>query len=267
MWVKIMKQYIVDAFTDKIFSGNQAAICVMSSWPCEKLMMNIARENNFSETAFIVKESEGKYHLRWFTPEAEIDLCGHATLASAYVVLRFYEDSDSVTFSTMSGDLTVKRHNGLYSMDFPAYDLKPIPVTDAMREAIGIEPVCAFMGRDMLCVLRDESQVISCRPDVDKVRGLEGLLLHITAPGHDEIDCVSRSFAPKLGIIEDPVCGSGHCHIAPYWAGVLRRNNVVAYQASTRGGYLWCECAGGRVVISGKAALFAECEIFTEEIS
>ncbi|MBQ6664445.1 MAG: PhzF family phenazine biosynthesis protein, partial [Synergistaceae bacterium] len=147
-----MKQYVVDAFTDKIFSGNQAAICVMTSWPDEKLMMNVARENNFSETAFIVKE-EGKYHLRWFTPGGEIDLCGHATLASAYVVMRFYDDADKITFTTMSGDLTVKKHGELYAMDFPAYELRPVSVTPAMIEALGVTPESAYMGRDLLCVL------------------------------------------------------------------------------------------------------------------
>ena len=258
-----MKQYVVDAFTDKIFSGNQAAVCVMSSWPGEKLMMNIARENNFSETAFIVKEGE-KYHLRWFTPECEIDLCGHATLASAYVIMRFYDEAESVTFATMSGDLTVRKNAGLYAMNFPAYDLKPVTVTPAMTAAIGFTPECAFMGRDLLCVMNDESQVRECRPDMSKVKELDGALLHITARGHDGIDCVSRSFAPKLGIPEDPVCGSGHCHIAPYWAGILGRKNITAYQASRRGGYLYCEHNGERVTISGNAVLFSEAEIFTE---
>lgn len=260
--VIIMKQYIVDAFTDKIFSGNQAAVCATDSWPEDSLMMSIARENNFSETAFIVPQDNGKYHLRWFTPGGEIDLCGHATLASAYVVMRFYDDADTVTFSTMSDDLTVRRHDGLYAMDFPAYDLKPVPVTAAMIEALGVEPVCAFMGRDLLCVLADESQVRRCVPDMEKVRELDGLLLHITARGNGEADCVSRSFAPKLEVREDPVCGSGHCHIVPYWAGVLGQNDITAYQASERGGWLYCENAGGKVIISGRAVLFSEGEIF-----
>ncbi|MBQ7170365.1 MAG: PhzF family phenazine biosynthesis protein [Synergistaceae bacterium] len=256
-----MKQYIVDAFTDEIFSGNPAAVCVMDSWLGENLMMNIARENNFSETAFVVRAEE-KYRLRWFTPGGEIDLCGHATLASAYVVMRFYDDADTVTFSTMSGDLTVMRHDDLYAMDFPAYDLKPVPVTENMTAAIGTEPVCAYIGRDLLCVLADEGGVRRCVPDMDKVKELDGLLLHITARGNGGADCVSRSFAPKLGVTEDPVCGSGHCHIVPYWAGVLGRNDITAYQASERGGWLYCVNDGGRVIISGKAALFSEGEIF-----
>ena len=259
-----MKQYIVDAFTDKIFSGNQAAVCVTASWPDEKLMMNIARENNFCETAFIVKEAGGKYHLRWFTPCCEIDLCGHATLAGAYVVMRFYDNADRITFTTMSGDLTVKKHGELYAMDFPAYNLCPVPVTPLMAEALGVVPESAFMGRDLLCVLKTAEQVRKCVPDMEKVKKLDGLLAHITARGTDEADCISRSFAPKIGIKEDPVCGSGHCHIVPYWAGVLGKNNITAYQASERGGWLHCENGGERVIISGRAALFSDGEIFTE---
>ena len=254
-----MKQYIVDAFTDKIFSGNQAAICVTSSWPDEALMMNIARENNFSETAFIVPEGK-KYRLRWFTPGGEIDLCGHATLASAYVMMNFYEDTDTITFATLSGDLTVKRHDGLYAMDFPAYELEPVPVSEDMRQALGVSPVSAFMGRDMLCVLESERDVRECVPDMERVKSLAGLLVHITARGR-EYDCISRSFAPKLGVNEDPVCGSGHCHIVPHWSKILGKKNIYAYQASRRGGELFCEMQNDRVILSGKAALFSKGEI------
>ena len=258
-----MRQYIVDAFTDKVFSGNQAAVCVMDSWPSEALMKNIARENNFSETAFTVKEGSF-YRLRWFTPKSEVDLCGHATLASAYVVLRFYENSDTVTFATMSGDLTVRRHEDLYAMDFPAYDLKPVPVSKAMCEALGVTPESAYIGRDLLCILSNEEQVRDCAPDLQKVNALDGLLLHITARGHDGIDCVSRSFAPKLGISEDPVCGSAHCHIVPYWSMRLGKKDITAYQASERGGYLYCAHEGERVIISGKAVLYSRSEILED---
>ena len=259
-----MRQYIVDAFTDKVFSGNQAAVCVLDAWPDEKLMMDIARENNFSETAFTVKEGE-RYHLRWFTPKAEVDLCGHATLATAYVVLRFYEASGSVTFTTLSGDLTVKKRDDLYAMDFPAYELVPVPVTEAMCEALGNVPESAYIGRDLLCVLSSDEEVRACTPNMAKLEGLDGLLVHITARGHGGTDCVSRSFAPKLGIVEDPVCGSGHCHIVPYWAGVLGRKDITAYQASQRGGYLYCHHKGGRVEIAGKAVLYSRSEILEEE--
>ncbi|MBQ7543703.1 MAG: PhzF family phenazine biosynthesis protein [Synergistaceae bacterium] len=258
-----MRQYIVDAFTDKVFSGNQAAVCVIDTWPDEKLMMNIARENNFSETAFTVKEGD-RYRLRWFTPGGEIDLCGHATLATAYVVLRFYEEADTVTFTTLSGELTVREHDGLLSMDFPAYELVPVPVTEAVCEALGCVPECAYMGRDLLCVLKTEDEVRACTPDMAKLKELDGLLLHITARGHGGADCVSRSFAPKLGIVEDPVCGSGHCHIVPYWSGVLGRKDITAYQASERGGWLYCHHEGERITISGKAALYSRSEILEE---
>ena len=255
-----MKQYIVDAFTDRVFSGNQAAVCVMDSWPDEKLMQNIARENNFSETAFTVKEGES-YHLRWFTPKSEVDLCGHATLATAYVVLNFYETSDSVTFSTMGGELSVKRHDDLYAMDFPAYELSPVPVTEAVSEALGCVPECAYISRDLLCVLSSEEQVRNCVPDMMKLKNLDGLLVHITARGHDGIDCVSRSFAPKLGISEDPVCGSGHCHIVPYWSKLLGKREITAYQASERGGCLYCVDEGRRIELSGRAVLYSRADI------
>lgn len=209
-----MKQYIVDAFTDQVFHGNQAAICIMEQWVTEDLMMNITRENNFSETAFAVKEGE-KYHLRWFTPGGEIDLCGHATLACAYVLFRFYiPNAEKVVFSTLSGDLIVKRNDDLLEMEFPAYKLEKIPVTQAMIDAIGATPSEAYTGRDLLCVYDDEKTVRNLQPDMNKLLNLDGLLLQVTAPGKNT-DSVSRSFAPKLNVTEDPVCGSGHCHIVP----------------------------------------------------
>lgn len=255
-----IKQYIVDAFTDKIFHGNQAAICILNEWLPEELMTNITRENNFSETAFAVKEGE-KYHLRWFTPGGEIDLCGHATLACAYVLFRFYiPDEEKVIFSTLSGDLIVTKKDGMLEMEFPAYKLKKVAVTREMTEALGAEPGEAYMGRDLLCVFDDDSEVRSLDPDMDKVKNLEGLLLQVTAPGKDT-DCVSRSFAPKLNVIEDPVCGSGHCHIVPYWAERLGKNNIVAYQASPRGGMLYCRVDKDRIFMAGKAVLFSVDEI------
>ena len=259
-----MKQYVVDAFTDQPFSGNPAAVCVMDQWPSDAFMTKMAMENNLSETAFVVKEGE-KYHLRWFTPGGEIDLCGHATLASGYTLMNFYDTAaSSVTFTTMSGDLVVERKGDLYEMDFPSYELEQIPVTDEMESAIGVRPLSAWMGRDLLCVLENESLVRSKTPDMDKVRELPGLLLHTTARGVDE-DCVSRSYAPKLNVLEDPVCGSGHCHIVPYWAQTLRKTEIVAYQASRRGGTLYCRVEGERIKMAGKAALFSIDEIFAAE--
>ena len=256
-----MRQYIVDAFTDKAFSGNPAAVCVMDSWPTEEYMMKLAMENNLSETAFIVKEAEG-YHLRWFTPATEVELCGHATLASSFVILNYYDtDADSVVFNTLSGPLTVARRGDLYEMDFPTYDLKEIPVTDDMEKAFGVRPVKAVLGLDLICVFDDEKQVRCMVPDQAALMKVEGRLQNATARG-SEADCVSRSFAPKLAVAEDPVCGSAHCQIADYWSKVLGKNEIHAYQASKRGGHLYCRLLdGGRISISGNAALVAVSEI------
>lgn len=166
-----MKQYIVDAFTDKPFAGNPAAVCVMDSWPLEEAMMKLAMENNLSETAFIVKEEKG-YHLRWFTPGTEVELCGHATLASAYVILNYYKpDSNEVKFNTLSGKLTIHRNGTLYEMDFPTYELKEIPVTDAMEKAFGIRPVKAVLGLDLICVFESEDIIKRMNPDQTSKRG------------------------------------------------------------------------------------------------
>ena len=256
-----LKQYVVDAFTDRVFGGNPAAVCVMDQWLDDETMLNIARENNLSETAYAVKEGSD-YRLRWFTPGGEIDLCGHATLATAYVITRFYEpEADEVRFQTRSGLLTVVKKGDLLEMDFPSYKLKKVEVTDEMEEAIGVRPLEAYMSRDLLCILPTEDDVRNADPDMEKVKKLEGLLLHISAKGN-EYDSVSRSFAPKLNVPEDPVCGSGHCHIVPFWAVNDGKDKIVAYQASQRGGVLYCEYLGERIKMSGKAALFSEAEIY-----
>ena len=192
-----MKQYVVDVFTNQIFKGNPAAVCILDEWINEEVMLNIAIENNLSETAFAVKNSN-QYEIRWFTPGGEVDLCGHATLATAFNI-----------------QLSVKRRDTLYEMEFPAYDLKSVNITDEIINALGVKPNEIFKARDLLCVLDSPQSVIDFKPNLDKIEKLEGLLLHITAKGK-EYDCVSRSFGPKLNIPEDPVCGSGHCHIVPY---------------------------------------------------
>lgn len=257
-----MKQYIVDAFTEKVFHGNQAAVCVLDAWPAESLMMDITRENNFSETAFTVKEEDG-YRLRWFTPGGEIDLCGHATLATAYVLLRFYEQqAQSITFHTMSGDLFIGRRGEFITMDFPAYTCREVPVTDQMEEALGARPREAYLDRDLLLVYDDEATVRTMKPDFENVARIEGAKVGVavTAPG-TSYDCVSRFFAPNLAIDEDPVTGSVHCMIAPYWAKRLGKSVIHAYQASARGGEMVCEIEGDRVVLLGKAALFSVSEL------
>lgn len=260
---KMLKQYVVDAFTDQVFGGNPAAICILDQWLSDDLMMNITKENNLSETAFAVKDGN-RYALRWFTPGGEIDLCGHATLACAFVLLNYYEQNkDRIIFSTMSGDLTVIRQGELYAMDFPAYDLTQVPVTCEMTDALGAVPKDAYMGRDLLCVFDNANVVKNLSPDLEKLKRLDGLLLQVTAKvDGKEYDCISRSFAPKMSVAEDPVCGSGHCHIIPYWAKELSRDRLTAYQASPRGGVLYCRMDGNRVIMAGKAALYSQAELY-----
>lgn len=261
-----MKQYIVDAFTGIPFAGNPAAVCVMDSWPSDESMMKLAMENNLSETAYIVKE-EGGYHLRWFTPGTEVELCGHATLASSFIILNYYEpDAESVQFNTLSGVLTIKRKGDLYEMDFPTYEMEQVPVTDEMEQAYGVRPVEAWFCKemDLVCVFESEEQVRNMKPDQKLLSMLDGRLQDATARG-SETDCVSRSFGPKVAVPEDPVCGSAHCLIADYWSKVLGKKQILAYQASKRGGYLHCEMGDdGRVRISGEAVLVVISEIQAE---
>ena len=256
-----MQQYIVDAFTSKPFSGNPAAVCVMERWPSEDFMMKLAMENNLSETAFIVREEQG-YRLRWFTPGTEVELCGHATLASAYVILNHVEpENKAVQFHTLSGVLTVVRRENSYEMDFPTYPLTEIPVTDEMERAFGVRPAKAVLGLDLICVFNSEETVRNMDPDQSLLARLPGRLQNATAKGC-ETDCVSRSFCPKVAVPEDPVCGSAHCQIGDYWARELGKPVIRAYQASKRGGYLICETKGnGRIAISGEAVLVAVSDI------
>ena len=259
-----MKQYIVDAFTNTPFHGNPAAICVLDQWPDEEFMLNLASENNLSETAFIVKEEEG-YHLRWFTPVREIELCGHATLASSFVIFNFFEpQSKEISFNTLSGKLTVTRNGDLYEMNFPIPEMHEVPVTDEMEAAFGLRPVKAFLGFDLNCVFEDENQVRSMEPNQELLGKLEGRIQNATAKGKDH-DCVSRSFCPKFSIKEDPVCGSAHTQIVKWWSDVLGKKEILAYQASKRGGTLYCKILDEhRVMLSGEATLVAQTEIMVD---
>ncbi len=256
-----MKQYIVDAFTAEPFKGNPAAVCVMDRWPSEEFMMSLAAENNLSETAYIVKEEKG-YHLRWFTPGTEVEICGHATLASAFVILNYYDmDGDEVRFNTLSGELIVRRVDKMLELDFPRYDLKEIPVTDDMERAFGVRPIKAVLGLDLLCVFDNEEIVRNMMPDQDMLRKIEGRIQNATSLGTDT-DCVSRSFCPKLSIAEDPVCGSAHCQLADFWSRELKKDEIYAYQASKRGGYLKCKLINEeRIAIRGDATLISIAEL------
>ena len=261
-----MVQYVVDAFADRVFQGNPAAVCPGEKWPSDELMLRIAGENCLPETAFLTCEGE-EWGLRWFAPSGEVDLCGHATLAAAYVVFACLGlEGDRVTFRTKSGPLAVTRRGELLEMDFPAYRLKPLEVTDQIIDALGAEPKEVWRARDLVCVFQQPEEVKNLKPDLDKVKALKGALLQVTAPGTGTgFDCVSRTFAPKMGLPEDPVCGSGHCHVIPYWAERLGKNELVARQASPRGGTLYCRMEGDRVFLAGRAALWSKAEIMVEE--
>ena len=251
-----MKQYIVDAFTDKIFSGNPAAVCVLDNFPSEDIMQSIASENNLSETAFVVKEND-RYHIRWFTPKKEIDFCGHATLATAFVLFNYYAKvADTLNLYGQIGEFTVRRSGELIRMEFPAYRLEHIEITDMMIEALGTIPLAAYKDRDILFILHDEDEVQNLQPDMEFISKLDGACIAVTAKG-TEYNCVSRVFTPRFGIDEDPVTGSTHCMIAPYWSRRLNKPSITAFQASSRTGILYCECVDDKVIISGKAVLYS----------
>ena len=256
-----MKQYIVDAFTKRVFHGNPAAVCVMEAWLSDELMQQIAIENNLSETAFMVREGE-RYHIRWFTPGAEVDLCGHATLATSFVLTRFFDpQAEELVFTSLSGELRVRKAGELLELDFPVRMPRPVPFTTQMRQLVHGLPAQAYVDRDLILVLEDEQSVRDYIPDYAAISALEGELgLFITAPSRT-YDFVSRTFFPKLKINEDPVCGSAHCNLIPYWAKRLGKTKMTAYQASPRGGVLYCEDRGDRVRIGGHAVLYSEAEI------
>lgn len=258
-------QYVVDAFADRVFEGNPAAVIVLDRWPEERLMFQIASENALPETAFAVPEGEG-WRLRWFAPgDEEVDLCGHATLAAAHVITGLLRPGlEEVLFHTRSGPLAVRKRDGLLEMDFPAYTLKPVEVTDQMERALGVRPAEAWRARDLVCVLERPEDVVNLKPDLEAMKGLRGALCQVTAPGSGPYDCVSRTFGPKCAIPEDPVCGSGHCHIVPYWAAKTGKTEFVARQASPRGGTLYCRLEGDRVKLAGRAVLYAQAELMLE---
>ncbi|MFB5285282.1 PhzF family phenazine biosynthesis protein [Peribacillus sp. Hz7] len=251
-----MKYYVVDAFAEKVFEGNPAGVCVMNEWIPDDIMQKIAIENNLSETAFAVKGIEN-YKLRWFTPGGEINLCGHATLATAFVIMNYVENQlKTIQFDTMSGVLTVNRKDDLYELDFPIASSKEIPLTEQMIDALGTTPIEAYLNRDLLCVLESEEAVKNLSPDFSKLEQLpEGLGVIVTAKGND-YDFVSRAFFPKLKVNEDPVCGSAHCGLVPFWAEKLKKREMAAKQLSNRGGTLYCKHEDTRVKMAGKAALY-----------
>jgi len=259
--------YQVDAFAGRIFSGNPAAICPLESWLPDAQMQAIAAENNLAETAFFVRNGSG-YKLRWFTPAVEVDLCGHATLASAFVVLNDLAPGErSVSFETKSGSLTVTRDGDLYSMDFPSRPPEPCDnVYPALMPALGGKPEAVLAARDYFVVYGSQEELRSLKPDMQALMNIDRFAVIATAPGAPSgtqaADFVSRFFAPAKGVPEDPVTGSAHCSLIPYWSKRLGKKKLHAFQVSPRGGELWCEDRGDRVTISGKAVRFFEGTIF-----
>jgi PhzF family phenazine biosynthesis protein len=255
--------YHIDAFAGKIFSGNPAAVCLLESWCNDITLQSIAAENNLSETAFLVPKTRDCYELRWFTPSVEIDLCGHATLASAFVIFSHVDLSISlVNFETASGLLSVKKSDSLLSMDFPSRVPLPIEMPPLLSQALGIEPAEVLKSRDLLAVFDRESMIRDMRPDFKLLKQInDSFAVIVTARGENS-DFVSRFFAPNAGIPEDPVTGSAHCTLIPYWSKRLGKNRLHALQLSRRGGELFCEDAGDRVWISGNAVLYAQGELY-----
>ncbi len=252
--------YQVDAFTSRLFAGNPAAVCPLEEWLDDSTMQSIAAENNLSETAFFVPRGD-RYELRWMTPETEVDLCGHATLATAYVIFNHLAPArDAVSFDTQSGELIVRRDGSRLAMDFPARPAAPVHPHERLVDALGTQPDQVLASRDYLVVFRDEELVRTLQPDMDLVAGLDRFAVIATAPGRD-CDFVSRFFAPAQGVPEDPVTGSAHCTLVPYWSKRLRKTQLHARQVSARGGELYCEDQGERVRIAGNAVLFFKGEI------
>jgi len=247
--------YQVDAFTDKVFKGNPAAVCPLNSWLDDQILQNIASENNLSETAFFVKtgEDNSHYQLRWFTPVIEIDLCGHATLASGHVLFNHLDiDVDEITFSTKSGELIVSREDNLIRMNFPSWNAIEIDLFRELHSGLGIKPSRVLKTRDILAVFENEDMIRSIDPDFGILKKVDALGIIVTAPGNG-VDFVSRFFAPRAGVNEDPVTGSAHSTLVPYWSKRLNKNQLIAEQLSTRGGKLFCALENDRVIIKGAA--------------
>jgi PhzF family phenazine biosynthesis protein len=250
--------YHVDAFTNRVFHGNPAGVCPLDRWLDDAAMQAIAAENNLSETAFFVRRGND-YDLRWFTPATEVDLCGHATLASAHVLFtRLDRAATSVTFHTRSGPLTVTRDGDRLVMDFPSRPPAPCPIPAGLVDGLGGGTLRETLkARDLLAVFDDEEAIRRIVPDFAALERVDAFGIIVTARGR-EVDFVSRFFAPRQGVPEDPVTGSAHCTLVPYWAGRLGRTRLSARQVSARGGEIACELAGDRVRLAGHAVVFME---------
>jgi len=254
-----MKQkiYQIDAFASKVFEGNPAMVCPLDEWLSDEIMQQIAQENNLSETAFFVQDGE-VYNLRWFTPKAEVDMCGHATLASAYVLFECMGyNKDTIRFLTKSGKLTVCKEGSSYVMDFPIQKIEPCDISKQIEKAFGVKPIATFASMDYIVVFENEDDVRNAKPNLALLKELDLRGVCITAKGK-KYDFVTRFFAPKIGIEEDAVTGSAFTQLVSYWANELNKESFYAKQVSSRGGEVYCKVKGDRVAISGKAVKYLE---------
>lgn len=253
--------YQVDAFASEQFKGNPAAVCPLEEWIEDNLMQNIAAENNLSETAFFVKKN-ADYELRWFTPKGEIDLCGHATLATAFVICTYLgHDIKNIKFHTKSRILEVTHDEGQFTLVFPSREGEQCEAPEALIKGLGKEPKEVYKSRDYLAVFESEQDILNLELNMEELKNLDGFGVIVTAKG-SEVDFVSRYFAPKAGIDEDPVTGSAHCTLVPYWKNQLNKNEFVALQLSARGGKLYCSDLGDKVKMAGEAVAYLEGSIF-----
>jgi len=256
--------YQVDAFTNQLFRGNPAAVCPLETWLPDDLLQNIALENNLSETAFYV-DNGNRYHLRWFTPLVEVDLCGHATLATAFVIFHLNkENRGPIYFDTLSGELVVNKKESYLTLDFPSDEMAEVTAPRELTNALSITPSVTFKGKtDYMLVLDSQKEVETLSPDFGLLAKTPARAVIVTAPG-EEVDFVSRVFAPNCGVNEDPVTGSAHTTLTPYWSKVLEKKDLNARQLSARGGEIHCKYLGNRVTLTGQARLYLQGRIETE---
>ncbi|MFV0388063.1 MAG: PhzF family phenazine biosynthesis protein [Pyrinomonadaceae bacterium] len=254
--------YQIDAFASEVFGGNPAAVVPLETWLETDLMQRIALENNLSETAFFVKNKDF-YEIRWFTPTLEIDLCGHATLAAAFTIFDVLKlESERVNFhSNKSGNLSVEKHGDILTLDFPSRSVSPVELPEGLCEAIGKKPKEVFKARDYFLVYETEKEILEIAPDFTALLKIPTHAVIVTAKG-DSSDFVSRFFAPEVGVFEDPVTGSAHCNLIPFWAERFGKTELFAKQISARGGELFCKLEGERVKIGGRAVLYMTGKIF-----
>lgn len=255
------KMFQIDAFASKVFEGNPAAVCPLEQWLPDEIMQSIAEENNLSETAFFIKTSKG-FHIRWFTPIAEVDLCGHATLATAYVIFNHMEyTSNIIEFNSKSGILSVTKNDDLLTLDFPSLEPELCDCPEAIVEAFGKKPIKCLKSMDYIAVFADEDDIVGIQPILAPLQSLDLRGVIITSVSK-QYDFVVRFFAPRVGVNEDPVTGSAYTQLAPFWSKELMKTSFKAKQLSKRTGEVFCEYVQNRVKISGKVVEYMQCEIF-----